>query len=144
MPRTAGAAQTFGQLRDTDAGLAGHAVGIHFFNGGGKQQMATGLEQFFLVGGEGARVLVEVFASTELQRVDENARHHEVRPLGGFGHQRHVAAVQVAHGWHKGDAFAFATGSGHGGPQFAYGFYGVHAENPCSIPGKVAALTSVT
>src|SRR6202007_2277513 len=109
-----------------------------------EQQMTTGLEQFLLVGGEGARVLVEVFASTELQRIDENAADQKVRPLGGFGHQCNVAAVQVAHGRHKGNALAFATGAGHGGPQFAYGFYGVHAENPCSIPGKVAALTSVT
>ena len=106
--------------------------------------MATGLEQFLLVGGEGARVLVEVFAGAELQRVDENARDHEIHPLGGFGNQRDMAAVQVAHGRHKADALAFTAGAGHGGPQFAYGFYGVHAENPCSMPGKVAALTSVT
>jgi hypothetical protein len=37
----------------------------------------------------------------------------------------------------KADALAFAAGAGHGGTQFAYGFDGVHAENPCSMPGKL-------
>lgn len=106
--------------------------------------MAAGLEQFFLVGGEGARVFVQVFAGAELQRVDENARHHEVGSLRRLGDQRYVAAVQVAHGRHEGNAFAFAAGAGHGGPQFTYGLDGVHAENPCSAPGKLAALTSAT
>src|SRR5450830_1178882 len=144
MPGTAGAAQAFGELRDADAGLARHAAGVHFLDTGGEQQVATGLEQFFLVGGEGSRVLVEVFVGAELQRVDEDARHHEVRSLRGLGYQGRVAAVQVAHGRHETDALAFTAGTSHGGAQFENGLDCVHALNPCSIPGKVAALTSLT
>ena len=59
------------------------------------------------------------FAGAELQRVDENTRDHEVRLLRGLGHQGGVAAVQVAHGRHKADAFAGVAGVGHSGPQFA-------------------------
>ena len=144
MPWAAGTAQAFRQLWHADAGLAVHAIGVHFLDRGREQQVAAGLQEFFLIGGQRARVFVQVFASTELQRVDENARHHEIRLLRGLGHQGGVAAVQVAHGGYKADALAGATGVGYGSPQFADGFNGVHAENPCSTPGNVTFLTSLT
>lgn len=102
------------------------------------------MEQFFLIGGEGAGVFVQVFAGTELQRVDEDAGNHEVGALGGLGHQRGVAAVQVAHGRHERDALALATGTGHGCAQFKDGLDGIHALNPCSLAGKLTSFTACT
>ncbi|MNZ90484.1 hypothetical protein D3C78_1094480 [compost metagenome] len=138
----AGAAQAFGNARDADDGLPGHAVGVHFLDGRGEQQLAAGLEEFFLVGGEGARIAVEVLAGAELQRVDEDAGDDEIGALGGFGHQRGMAGMQIAHGRHQADAFAFATGVGDGGAQFADGLDGDHAEKPCSGAGNRASLTA--
>ncbi|EJT84792.1 hypothetical protein PPS11_16961 [Pseudomonas putida S11] len=63
---------------------------------GREQQIAASLEQALLVGGQGARVLVEVFVGAELQRVDENAGDHEIGALCSLGHQGGMAAVQVA------------------------------------------------
>ncbi|MCY1420916.1 hypothetical protein D9M71_365530 [compost metagenome] len=144
MARAAGTAKPVGKLRDTDPGLPGHAVRVHLLDGRGEQQVAAGLEQFLLVGGEGSRVLVEVFAGAELQRVDEDAGDNEIDPLRGFGHQRGMAAVQVAHGRHEADAFAFTARPRHGGAQFADGLDCIHALNPCSLPGKLTSLTAVT
>ncbi len=124
--------------------MAGHAVRVHLFNRRREQQVATGFEELFLIGGEGARVFVEVFAGAELQRVDENTRDDEIDSLRSLGDQCDVAAVQVAHGRHEADALAFTARASDGGTQFAYGFDGVHAENPCSMPGNVVALTSLT
>ena len=106
--------------------------------------MAAGRDQFFLVGHEGARVLGQVFVGAELQRVDEDAGNHEVGTLAGFLHQGNVALVQVTHGRHEGNAFAFAARARHGGAQFEYGLDGVHAENPCSSAGKLTSLTAWT
>ncbi|MNZ82330.1 hypothetical protein D3C78_1010250 [compost metagenome] len=144
MAWTAGATQAFGQLRNVDAGLAVHTVGVHLFDAGGEQQVAPGLEQFLLVGSEGSRVLVEVFAGAELQRVDEDTRNDEIDALCGLGHQGGVAAVQVAHGRYETDAFAFTACPRHGGAQFADGLDCIHALNPCSLPGKLTSLTAVT
>ncbi|MCY1455367.1 hypothetical protein D9M71_724980 [compost metagenome] len=106
--------------------------------------MAAGFEQLLLVGGEGARVLVEVFAGTELQRIDEDAGDHEVGALTGLGHQCGMPGVEIAHGRHQGDALAFAASAGDRGAQFADGLDGDHEENPCSGPGKVPSLTALT
>jgi hypothetical protein len=57
--------------------------------------------QFFNIGRQCARVLVEVFAGAELQAVDENAGDHRVAMLTRQFHQRQVARVQVAHGGHE-------------------------------------------
>ena len=80
--------------------------------------MAAGFEQAFLVGCEGSRVCVEVFAGAELQRVDEDADDHEVGAFAGFLYQRSMAGVEVAHGRHEADALAFAAGARHRGAQF--------------------------
>ncbi|MNN36961.1 hypothetical protein D3C81_1508800 [compost metagenome] len=144
MPRAAGAAQAFGQRRYADTGLHAHAVGVHLFDRGREQQIAACLEQALLVGSERARVGVKVFVGAELQRVDEDTGDHEVGTLGGLGHQRGMAVVQVAHGRHERNAFAFATSTGHGGTQLSDGLDCVHALNPCSLAGKLASLTAVT
>ncbi|MOA54530.1 hypothetical protein D3C78_1781640 [compost metagenome] len=44
MTWAAGATKSFGQLWNADASLAVHAIGVHLFDGGGEQQVATGLE----------------------------------------------------------------------------------------------------
>ena len=85
MPRAAAATQFIAQLCRGNTGQPGHAMGVHFFNGWGKQQMAARLQEFFLIGGQRARVSIQVFVGTELQRVDENARHYKVRLLSGGG-----------------------------------------------------------
>ena len=102
------------------------------------------MQELFLIGSEGARVGIEVFVGAKLQWVDENARYHKIGLLRGGGHQCGVTAVQVAHRWHQRDLFAFAAGTGDDGAQFANGFNCVHAENPCSVAGKLTALTSLT
>ncbi|MND93963.1 hypothetical protein D3C80_861660 [compost metagenome] len=142
MAGAAATAQALGDARDADQGLSGHAVGVHFLDGGREQQLAAGFEEFFLVGGEGARVAVEVFAGAELQRVDEDAGNHEVAALGGLGHQGGMPGMQVAHGRHQADTFAFAARTGDGGAQFANGLDGDHAEKPCSGAGNWAFLTA--
>ena len=109
-----------------------------------EQQLATGGDQFLLVGDQGARVLGQVLVGTELQRVDEDAGDHEVGALAGFLHQGDMPLVQVAHGRHEGDALAFAARTRHGGAQFQYGLDGIHAENPCSSAGKLMSLTART
>ncbi|MNP35517.1 hypothetical protein D3C76_1288530 [compost metagenome] len=106
--------------------------------------MAASFQEFLLIGGQRARVLVQVFGGAELQWVHENAGHHEVDPLGSLGHQCHMAAVEVAHGRDEADTLAFAASAGDRSTQFTNGFDSVHALNPCSIPGKVTALTSFT
>ena len=68
----------------------------------------------------------------------------ELDLLGCFRDQCRGAAVQVAHGRDKADLLAFTAGAGDSCTQLADGFNSVHAENPCSAPGKLTALTSVT
>ncbi|EVT88823.1 hypothetical protein Z046_26780 [Pseudomonas aeruginosa VRFPA09] len=144
MAGTTGAAKAFGDAGNMDAGLPVHAVGVHFLDGRGEQQVAAGFEQAFLVGCEGSRVFVEVFAGAELQRVDEDADDHEVGAFAGFLYQRGMAGVEVAHGRHEADALAFAAGARHRGAQFTDGLDGVHALNPCSAAGKDTSLTART
>ncbi len=69
-----------------------------------EQHVHAFLFQFFHVGLEGARVLVEVFVGAELQAVDEDGRDHRIAMLARQSHQRQVALVQVAHGGNKGGA----------------------------------------
>ena len=119
-------------------------MGVHFIHRWSKQQVTACLQECFLIGSEGARVGVEVFVGPKLQRVNENARDHEIGLLRRLADQRGMAAVQVTHSRYQADLFAFATCAGDGCAQLANGFYCVHAENPCSVPGKLTALTSVT
>ena len=144
MPRTAGAAEAFGNTGNADAGLVTHAVWVDFRNVGVKQQVAAGCQQFFLVGGEGTRILVQIFTGAELQWIDEDAGDHEVGALGGDLHQRNVTRVQIAHGRHETDLLAFGPCLGDGCAQLAQGFHRVHAEKPCSAAGKLPSLTACT
>ena len=117
---------------------------VHFFHRWGEQQVAAGIQQALLIGFQGARVAGEVFVDAELQRIDEDAGHHEVDALTGFFHQGGVAVMQVAHGWDETNALAFATGAGHCGAQLAHRSNCIHAENPCSAAGKLTPLTALT
>ncbi|MCY1379566.1 hypothetical protein D9M69_672950 [compost metagenome] len=109
-----------------------------------EQQVTAGIEEFLLVGGQGARVAAQVFAGAELQRVDEDTGDHEIGALGGFLDQGNMPGVQVAHGRDEADLLALGAGQGDGCAQFADGFNRVHAENPCSVAGKLLSLTALT
>ncbi|MCY1266364.1 hypothetical protein D9M70_147720 [compost metagenome] len=144
MTRTAAAAEAFGNQRDIDAGLAVHAVRVHFFHVRVEQEVAASGYQLLLVGHQGAGVGGQVFAGPELQRVDEDTGDHEIGALAGFLYQGDVPGVEVAHGGHEADALAFAARAGDGCAQFADGLDGDHAENPCSAAGKVTSFTALT
>ena len=53
-----------------------------------------------------ARVVREVLVGAELHRIYENARNEARRAAARRLDQADVARMQVAHGWHKGDALA--------------------------------------
>src|SRR5205807_7788466 len=52
---------------------------------------------------EVTRVRGQVLAGTELQRVDEDRRHHHVALGPGLLHERHVPRVEIAHRRHEPD-----------------------------------------
>ena len=53
-----------------------------------------------------ARVTVQIFLRSELQRVDENADRHRVRMLAGHTNQGFMSLVQRAHGRNQRQRFA--------------------------------------
>ena len=70
---------------------------------------------------EVARVAVEVFVGTELQRVDED-RHDDELAIGPRRrHERAVTRMQKAHGGHESDALSGTTSGIASGPEFGDG-----------------------
>ena len=96
-----GRALEFGGQR-TRLHRGAQTVGIHRRGRRGEHDLDTFVAQQRQVVIEGPRVGVEIFAGTELQRVDED-RHHDHRAGHSFGgtHQRQVPVVQRAHGRHQ-------------------------------------------
>jgi len=87
-----------------------------------------------------ARIAVEVLSRTELQRVDEDAHHHDVGHPSGGVHQPKVALMQEAH---RGDESDAQSGralvrpprpDSRPGGELAGGGVAVHSK-PCSEPG---------
>ena len=144
MPGPARTAQAFGHHGDIHPGQAVHAIGIHLGHRRREQQVAVGLVQLATVFRQGARIGVQILGGTELQRIDEDARHHEVGVTPRGVDQGDMAGVQIAHGGHQADAQALAARGGDGGAQFADAMDRFHAENPCSGAGKLPSLTAAT
>lgn len=90
------------------------------------------------VGGEGARVGVEVLVRGELQPVHEDRRHRAVAVTLRDAHEPEVALVQVAHGRHAGHRAPAqrAAELGDGGDDLHW--------NACSGPGNSRAFTAST
>ena len=63
----------------------------------------TGLRQV-AIAIEVTRVAREILGGPELQRVHEDAHHHDIGELAGAFHQAEMAVVESAHGGHEADA----------------------------------------
>jgi hypothetical protein len=112
----------------THRGELATAIRIHFAGIGSEQQIAVGIGQQGAVGGQGARVGVEVFVDAELGGIDENAGNHDIgATLGGLD-QGDMAVVQVAHGGHEGDGLARLAGGAQGATQAGNGGFGFHGD----------------
>src|SRR5690606_14600508 len=72
----------------------------------------TGSGELLAIGGEGARVAIEILARAELDTIDEDACGDAVGMFGGLANERDMTVVQVAHGGYESDA----AGTGARGP----------------------------
>src|SRR5690606_15414726 len=110
----AGSAGPFEEVADGPGGQShdGVTVGVELVDGRGEDDDAVG--ECGAVGVDVARVLVEVFAVTELERVDEDRYHDGVGDAGGAAHEGEVAVVQGAHGGDEGDGARILHPRPHG------------------------------
>jgi len=120
-----------------------HAEGlrhrIHLGDIRREHEVAAGGGELLAVGREGAWIAFKVFASAELQRIDEDARNYRApAPLRQLD-QRHMPGVQVAHRRHEGGA-GF---SGERGAQVGGGMQDLH-QNAWSAVGKLPFFTAAT
>ncbi|KAG1466432.1 hypothetical protein G6F57_013260 [Rhizopus arrhizus] len=106
--RAAGTLQHLAHARGVHLRGLVHAQRVHRLHAGQPHGVAADLLQPGHIGLGRTRVATEVFIGAELGRVDEDARHHLVGVLARQGHQRMMAAMQVAHGRHQCHAQAFA------------------------------------
>ena len=106
MPGPVPAAQGVTEIRNVNLGLSGHTVGVDIADIGRIENLHPLTEQLFLVGGQCARVGVEVFICTELKRIDENTDDNYVAKRTCFAHQVQVPLVQIAHGRYKSDVLS--------------------------------------
>lgn len=58
---------------------------------------------------QGTWVARQIVFAIELHRVNEDTDYHNICTGSRFIDQLHMAVVQVAHGWNKGDTFTFLT-----------------------------------
>lgn len=72
---------------------------------------------------QGTWVARQIVFAIELHRVNEDTNYHDICPGSRFIDQLHMAIVQVAHGWDKGDTFTFLTRPTNMLTQQRQGFY---------------------
>ncbi len=106
MAGTAAAAEGLGQVGHLHLGVDAHALGVDIRHLRYIQQLDALAEQFFLVGGEGAGVAVEILAGAELQRVHKDTDDDDVREAVRSAYQFQVPFVEIAHGGNESDALA--------------------------------------
>jgi hypothetical protein len=98
----AGAAQYARQAGHLDARLLRLRLWVHDPDTRREQQIGALFLEHLGIARQRARIAVEVFTGTKLQRVDEDTHHHPVGQLAGDLDQRQMAGVQIAHGRHEG------------------------------------------
>ena len=98
--------QNVAQILDFDPGRA-LAVGIQRFDRRNEQNIGTTRLHFFEIGLFVTRIGRVVFVWTELRWVDEIADDDEISFCASRANQRQMAFMQIAHGRHQTDGFAF-------------------------------------
>ncbi len=115
-----------GQARDLNQCLVVLAFRVDLADTGRKQQVTTRCHQLLLIGSQSARVAVEIFVGTELQRVDEDTGHHGIGLPACCFHQFDVALMQIAHGGHQRNFLAGQSCRFQGCAQIRNGVDGFH------------------
>ena len=112
-----GAAQILGQVADADMGA--EALRIHLGRVGREDEIGAGLGELGEIALFVARVVTEVLARAELDRVHEDGHDHVVGFALGEGDEGEMAFMQRAHGGHESDRLARLSPSGDVAAQVA-------------------------
>ncbi len=133
MARPACAFQDAGDARHVDVSLLLQPLRIDRSRGRREHQIDAAEGQLLAVFLQRARVARQIVRPIELHRIDEDAHHHHVGAGARFIDQRHMAVVQVAHGRHQRDAFAFLAPAADLLTQHRQGFDNNHWVTPGTI-----------
>src|SRR5438874_11608097 len=86
---------------------------IHVLPGRREEKIHSSLRRELRIIVEGARVAVEIFARTELQRIDKDAHDHDISYALRFVDQSEMTFVQRSHRGDESNALSFCPEIGN-------------------------------